>query len=353
MNPHADKGFENGQPNGRLSSRFLPFAFCHLIFLLVSLACLLLSAFSLYAAGRRYEIREIKPNVFVWIPEDIRDQETDPEYSRAGTAGFIITREGVVVVDTTNSPFHARELLFEIRKRTDAPVKYVINTGARGDRVLGNEVFSDQQASIIAASAALAEMRQYQQELARRLDGDWRLQARLRGVHLTLPNQTFEGEMGLRLGEETLRLLTLDPDRPTADSAVYLPRAKVLFLGDLFENNYIPRIGSRDVRRWIEILQKLESWDVDWYVPGHGAPGDKKQLVEFRKFLEWLTSEVEAGVRQGKSLAQLKEQLVPFENFHWHAPELAAEAVEAVYHQLAGREPGAARTAPTQATPPQ
>jgi glyoxylase-like metal-dependent hydrolase (beta-lactamase superfamily II) len=299
--------------------------------------CLLVSAHSLFAAKGLYEVREVTPNVFVWIPDDVLDQEADPQFSRAGTAGFIITPEGVVVVDTANSPFHGREILYEIRQRTEAPVKYVINTSSAGDHMLGNEVFVDQQATLISTSAAQAQMRRYQEALARRLEDEdgWRLQARMRGFHVTLATQTFRGEMALRLGGQEIRLLSLlGPGQPAEDTVVYLPGAKVLFLGDLFRNGFFPRIGSRDIRRWIETLRQVETWNVETYVPGHGAPGGKKELAEFRGFLEWLAREVEARIRQGKPFDQVKKEVQPSETYHWHAPELAPSSVEGVYKQL-------------------
>ncbi len=305
-------------------------------------ACQLLpSAYGLPPMGGLYEVREIKPHVFVWVPDDILDLDSDPQFSRAGTAGFIITPDAVVVVDTTNSPVHARELLYEIRKRTGAPVKVVINTGAHGDYMLGNEVFVDQQASIISTVVAQAEMGQYRQALTRRLEDDFRLQTRMRGIHVTVSNQTFDGEMALHIGGQEIRLLTFSSRPQTGDIAVYLPETKILFLGDLYQNSYFPRIGSRDVRRWIEILRQVENWDAATYVPGHGAPGDKKQLAEFRRFLEWLGTEVGARIRQGKSLSQIQRELTPSESYHWHAPELAPSGVEAVYQQLVGARPSA------------
>ena len=68
-----------------------------------------------------YRVQEVKPKIFVWIPDDVIDQECDPLFARAATSGFIVTSEGVVVVDTSNSPMHARDLLYEIRQRTDLP----------------------------------------------------------------------------------------------------------------------------------------------------------------------------------------------------------------------------------------
>src|SRR5271157_1099388 len=77
-----------------------------------------------------YRVQEVKPNVFVWIPDDVIDQECDPLFTRPATAGFMLTSAGVVVVDTTNSPMNARDLLYEIRRRTDSPIRYVINTSS-------------------------------------------------------------------------------------------------------------------------------------------------------------------------------------------------------------------------------
>jgi glyoxylase-like metal-dependent hydrolase (beta-lactamase superfamily II) len=281
-------------------------------------------------------VREIKPDVFVWTPEDIIDQDGDARFSRAGNAGFIITTEGVVVVNTTNTPFHARELLYEIRRRTDQPVRYVINTSSGADEMLGNEVFADLQATIISTSKIQAEIRSYQLELMRDLQNDIKLQARMRGIHTTVPNLTFDHQTAMQVGGREVRLVTLAGTTSSGDSVVHLPDAKVVFLGDLYDNDYFPNVGSRDVRGWIDALRELETWDAEVYVPGHGVPSGKKQLVDFRNFLEWLMAEVRTHVQEGKTLEQVKGELLPFANYHWHAPEMGPSAVEAVYRQLAG-----------------
>jgi glyoxylase-like metal-dependent hydrolase (beta-lactamase superfamily II) len=304
--------------------------------LLLTAFCLLLSAFSLHAARGLYEVREVKPHVFVWIANDVRDIQGDPQFNRAGTAGFIITPEGVVVVDTSNSPFHAREILYEIRERTDLPVRYVIDTGAAGDRMLGNEVFVDQGATILASTRAAEAMRQYQRELARRLEGDFQLPVRMRGIHPTLPTQTFEGEKVVHLGGQEIKLRNnLAADSLAAETVVYLPGDKVLFLGALFENGFVPRIGTKDVRHWIEILRQLETWDVDVYVPRRGLPGGKQEVANFRQFLEWLAQEVGSRRQQGKSAEEVKNELLPLANFPHGGRDLIPAAIEAVFTQLA------------------
>ena len=80
-----------------------------------------------------YRVQEVKPKVFAWIPDDVIDQECDPLFTRAATAGFIVTAEGVVVVDTANSPMHARDLLYEIRRahRPPHPLRHQHQFGGR------------------------------------------------------------------------------------------------------------------------------------------------------------------------------------------------------------------------------
>ncbi len=282
----------------------------------------------------------MKPGVFVWIPEDIIDQDGDARFNRAGNAGFIITSEGVLVVNTTNSPFHARELLYEIRRRTELPVKYVVNTGPEADQMLGNEVFFDLQATIISTPAAQAEVRAYRRDLERDLEGDdLKLQARMRGIHPTASTQTFDRETTLRLGDKNVRLVTFPGTASAGDAAVYLPGPKVLFLGDLYANAYFPSIGSRALGSWIQTLRQVEAWDADVFVPGHGLPSAKKEVADFRLFLEWLLGEVRTRVQEGKTLQQVKGELLPFASYHWQAPEVGPRAVEAVYEQLTAESP--------------
>jgi len=274
------------EPNCIRRSRLLTSNFL----LLTSFFCLLTSALCLRAAAWRYQVVEVKPHVFVWAPEDIRDQEADPEYDRAGSAGFVITDAGVVVINTTNSPFHAREILYEIRARTEQPVKYVINTDGAPDHFLGNEVFADLKATLFSTAEAQSQMRAYQQQLVRRLDGDDELSAAMRSFHPTPATETSTDDWTLHLGGRDLKLISVPAGPSPGTAVVYLPDAKVLFLGALYENGMIPRLDSADLKGWIEFLHKVATWDVDVYIPGHGPAGGKRELAEFQRFLEFLAS---------------------------------------------------------------
>jgi glyoxylase-like metal-dependent hydrolase (beta-lactamase superfamily II) len=320
--------------------------------LLLSAFCFLPSVLG-FATGWLYKMQEVKPSVFVWVSDDVLDLEGDPQFDRAGTAGFIITNEGVGVVDTTNTPFHGRELLYEIRHRSELPVRYVIDTNSDGEQILGNEVFTELQATVICSARTQEGIRQYRQMLIRRMDDeDGKLRSRMRGFHVAIPTQTFSNEMTMRLGGQEIKVLTLLKNGASDDSAVYLPAAKVLFLGELFQNSYFPRIESRNLHDWIAALKQVEAWDVDVYVPGHGEPGGKKELIEFRQFLEWLEKEIGTRSKEGESLGQVKREVDSLvENYKWHAPELIPEEVEAVYKQFGKTPPKGATLQPTTQAP--
>ncbi|MGH9377080.1 MAG: MBL fold metallo-hydrolase [Terriglobia bacterium] len=299
-----------------------------------------------------YKVEQIAPHTFVWVPDDIMDQNGDPEFSRAVNAGFVITGQGVVVIDTANNPFHAREILYEIRQRTDLPVRLVINLGGQPDQMLGNEVFAEQHAMIVSTSAAEAQMRAYQASLARRMSFDAELRAHMRGIHLTLPTQTFQGETTFHLASQEIRVVSVDcglPGHSGGDAVAYLPQAKTLFLGDLYVNGYVPQVGPRDITRWIGALGQLEKWNADVFVPGRGEPGPRKSVANFQGFLEWLKAGIQTGIRQGESLPQVERSLLSSSAFNLRALDLAPHAIRQVYDQL--KNAGAAHaTAPEGAT---
>ncbi len=286
------------------------------------------------AAGWQYQVRELKPSVFAWIPDDVIEADGDPQYERAGNAGFVITAEGVVVINATNSPFHAREVLYEIRHHTEAPVRYLIDTGSASDETLGNQVFGDLQASILSTPRIQAEIRDRGQALLQRENGSEEFQRRLRGVHITPPNQTFDSAETIALGGQTVRVLAF----AGLDAlAVQLPALKVVYLGDLFDNQYFPKLDSRDVQRWIEALREAEALDADVYVPGHGDPGGRQNVRDFRQFLEWITHEVQVRQAKGETLEQTEADLLPLKTYSWHAAELQHDLVSDLYQQLASR----------------
>ncbi|MGH9342780.1 MAG: hypothetical protein ACRD19_03335, partial [Terriglobia bacterium] len=166
---------------------------------------------------------------------------------------------------------------------------------------------------------------------------DPELPTRMRGLHFTLPGQTFTGQSSLNLGGTEIRMTAMNcglPGGTDGDAVVYLPQQKVLFLGDLYVKGFVPQVDSRDVGRWISVLGEVGKWDVATYVPGHGDPGTKPDVANFRGFLEWLDAGVTAGVQQGKSFSDVEQRLLSSSAFNLLALDLAPRTIAAVYNQV-------------------
>jgi glyoxylase-like metal-dependent hydrolase (beta-lactamase superfamily II) len=138
---------------------------------------------------------------------------------------FLVTEEGVLVIDTRTHPRDGRDLLDRIRKVTDKPVKWVINSHFHGDHYMGNSVFKELGATFVAQEETARIMqRVHPKEMARRVDG-----FRSRGddpaaVKLVLPDVTFDSKMTINFGGREIRLFYLGPGQQAGDTFILCDR---------------------------------------------------------------------------------------------------------------------------------
>jgi cyclase len=121
-------------------------------------------------------------------------------------SAFLVTADGVLVIDTRTHPREGRDLLDRIRKLTDKPIKWVINSHFHGDHHMGNSVFKELGATFVAQEETARLMQLVQpKEMARRVEG-----FKSRGydpdeVKLVSPDVTFDSKLTLRLGGREIR----------------------------------------------------------------------------------------------------------------------------------------------------
>ena len=185
-------------------------------------------------------------------------------------AGFIVTAQGVVVVDALGSPQLAQRLLGEIRKVTAQPVTHVIVTHYHADHIYGLQTFKAAGARIIAHSAAREylnsetarlRLQASRQELAPWIDSD---------THLVEADEWLDADKELSIGAVRLVLKHVGPSHTPEDMVVFLPQEKLLYAGDLVFRARIPFVGQADSRQWIKALDALLEFDTRVIVPGHG-----------------------------------------------------------------------------------
>ncbi len=267
------------------------------VFLLAALACGLAQA----QAVKAEPVAER-----VWFVQGVSALGSPANRNFISNAGFVVTDDGVVVVDALGSPALARELLAEIRRVTPQPVKHVILTHYHADHVYGLQVFRDAGATIWAHPAAheylnsdTAERRleASRQDLAPWIDAD---------THLVAPTRWLEGdEASIVLGGTEIRLRHLGPAHTPEDIAVFVPSAGALFVGDLVFRGRVPFVGQADSRRWIASLDRLIAFAPRIVLPGHG-PASTAPLADLQLTRDYL-------VHLRKTMGAAARSMEPFD----------------------------------------
>jgi len=229
---------------------------------------------------------------------------------------WLVTDEGVLVIDTRQHPKRAEELLAAIRKTTDKPIKYVINTHAHGDHYFGNPVFRREGAVFIAhRDTAIMMKTHHGAEMKRRMGYFKQRQFDPGEVQLLLPDMTFDSTLTITLGGRTVDLLYLGPGQNPGDTLVHFPKERVIFSGGPFSKNSWPNPQfTPSMSNWIDLLRKIAAMDVDKYLGGHGDIGGKQDVLNEAQMLADFDAGMRAAVKKGMSREDILKS-VPFEKY--------------------------------------
>ncbi|HEY7114146.1 MAG TPA: MBL fold metallo-hydrolase [Thermoanaerobaculia bacterium] len=245
-------------------------------------------------------------------------------YGRGGNVGFFVGPEAVTVIDSQFKDL-APGIVAEIKKVTDKPIKFLINTHFHGDHVGGNEVFRN-FAMIIAQdnvrTRMLASPQTILKEYPARLEKakqagndsmakflqeqiDWA--GKVKVEEIPAPVVTFDSELRIHPGGgETIQVWHLPPAHTDGDSVVFFEKAKVLHMGDDFFNKIIPFIdvgSGGSARGYLAAIDKaLSRVPPDAKViPGHGDVTDVAGLKAFRQYIADVLDAASKAKAAGKS----------------------------------------------------
>jgi cyclase len=219
---------------------------------------------------------------------------------------FLVTDDGVLLIDTRTHPREGRDLLARIRKVTDKPVKWVINSHFHGDHHMGNIVFKELGATFVAQEETARIMARVQpKEMARRIDGFVKRGLDPAEVKLVLPDVTFNDRMTIRLGGREVRLFYLGPGQQAGDTFVAFPHARALFTPGAFAKHSMPNmLFTPSVENWIKLLDQVAAMDVDVILPAHGDVATRADAKELAAMLADEYATVKDAVNRGVSLDQ-------------------------------------------------
>lgn len=220
-------------------------------------------------------------------------------------AGFVVTRDGVVVFDALASPPLAEKLLGLIREVTRKPIKRVVVSHYHADHFYGLQVFKAEGAEIWAHRLAEGATRTEEAAL--------RLAQRKEALFPWVDENTRLLEADRFVGDETdfelgglgFALRHVGPAHSREDLAMLVKEDGVLYAGDLVFRGRVPFVGDADARAWIASLDKLLALEPRVLIPGHGEPSftPREDLVFTREYLTYLREE----------MAEAARELVPFE----------------------------------------
>jgi glyoxylase-like metal-dependent hydrolase (beta-lactamase superfamily II) len=276
---------------------------------------------------------ELAPGIFLF---------TTPSYGDVGLDGnsvVILSSDGVLVFDSNGTPAASAAVLAEIRRLTEQPVRFVVNSHWHWDHWYGTETYQAAfpDVRIVAHEKTRALMQgpaidfnrpglerqlpAYIVNLEKRAAADPRVASLLaadrffleqkRQVHHVVPNVTFADRMTIAMGDRNIEVLNYGRAVTPGDAFAYLPREKMLLLGDLVVNPITFALSGYPTE-WLAALERIDRLDATTIVTGHGpALHDKQLLRDTMDVFRVLLREGRAAKARGLTADQAKDAVMP------------------------------------------
>ena len=247
--------------------------------------------------------QRVAPNVYVFQGSPgVASQENRGFNSNAG---FVVTKNGVVVIDALGTPVLGQGMINAIHKVTKQPIRRVIVTHYHADHFYGLQAFKRAGAEVWAHAAGreylqsgegAARLVQRRQDLAPWVDDK---------TQLVPADRWLDSGATFTLGETKFEIIHLGPAHAPDDVIIIVGDSGVIFTGDILFTGRIPFVGEADSKRWLQTFSRLLELKPRIMVTGHGAPSREpaKDLAMTREYLLYLRETM------GKAVADF----VPFE----------------------------------------
>lgn len=276
---------------------------------------------------------EVIPGVFSAI-----GATAPPTYENSGhnnNLSFIVTGEGVVVVNGGAAYGLAKALHDEIKAVTDQEVKLVFNENGQGHAVLGNNYWTDLGVPVVAhvdAADVVVSTGGTLLDVMQRYNRD-----KAEGTVVQGPTETFEDEYIVEMGDFRIEARYLGPAHSPGDIVVWLPKQSLVISGDMaFHERMLPIFEDTYTAEWIETWEnEFEPLGATYVIPGHGHPTNMDQVRRYtRDYLVYLREKIGAHIDAGGGLAEAYYvDQVPYANLDTF-DELATKNAGRVFEQM-------------------
>ena len=276
---------------------------------------------------------EVIPNVFSAI-----GATAPPTFENAGhnnNLSFIITGDGVVVINGGGSYQLAAALHSEIKAITQQPIKVVFNENGQGHAMLGNSYWTEQGVEIIAHEDAAIEFQDRGDQSLRAAQA--RLKERADKTTVVLPSLTFNDIYAVEMGGMKIEARYLGPSHSAGDIVIWLPQHSLVIAGDMaFHERMLPIFEHTIAADWIETWDtQFEILNATYVIPGHGHPTNMDQVRRYtRDYLIYLREKIGAHLEDDGDLAKAYYvDQTPYAHLDTFE-ELAAKNAGRVYEQM-------------------
>ncbi len=291
----------------------------------LSSSCVLLFATHLSAQDLGPGFTKVKDGIYVYAP----DQTTT-------TCSIVVTQEGVVMIDSCNSPLASRKVFDAVKKVTDKPIRFLIDTEVHNDHTFNHYVFSPPAVVINHEGAAEGMKKGLDPKRAETLSKQSpEIAAIVKDYKFIPPHIEYKDRMTLNLGELTFELIYLKNVHSEADTAIWLPKERVLFAASAANVrtmiNLRPHVTIPDVLAGYKLMRSLNP---EFVVPGHGPVSTTKIFDEYEGFYTLLLQRVGEMARQGKSLDEIKKELKMPEYADWAGQDRLGVNIDVAYKSV-------------------
>ncbi len=309
--------------------------------LLVTLGLLFAAAAAVPAQGdlppmKYNEVRQIAPGVFFRYSAI---SAIDKTVVFGGSNNIWIVFDDFVLVYDANFPKEAGDVIAAVKKTTDKPIRYVVDSHHHGDHAYGNAVFSKQGATVVAQANCARLLRvNGPREFAEAGAG----KAGRKDVaesFLKVPDLIFDEKLVFDDGKQRAELYFFGHAHTAGDAFLYLPKHKVICTGDACTNGAFNYMGHSDSASWVRVLDKALQLDVKFVCPGHGPLGGKDVLAKQRRFFVELRTQVKQGIDKGLDVAEITKTISMPWHKEWTGIDVSerGDAIQFVFDEFTGR----------------
>ena len=265
--------------------------------------------------GAELPLKEIAGGVFCF--SGVHELMTEANEGAIGNLGVIVGADAAAVVDTGGSLAEAKALIAAVKKITDKPIRYAVNTHMHPDHVFGNAAFRGIGATLVGhknlPSALQARGEFYMQRFLGLMGGRV-----MRGVEIVVPSLLVSETIELDLGGRKLELRAWKPAHTDNDLTVFDSASGTLFAGDLIFMGHLPTIDG-SLLGWMRQMDDLAAIKAAQVVPGHGpAPSAWPDALKAqRQYFEILARDIRKSISGGQPMSEAVKTAAQSESGNW------------------------------------